>query len=112
MPKDRRGVSITLLDKEYVVGCSDEEKDALIASANYLNRKMIEQRDTGKVVGGEKIAVMAALNVASEFLLLNARSKSEKEGNRLSISRISEKITRALTFKQNYREGESSSKLS
>ena len=52
MPKDRRGVSITLLDKEYVVGCSDEEKEALIASANYLNRKMIEQRDTGKVVGG------------------------------------------------------------
>ena len=40
---------------------------------------MIEQRDTGKVVGSEKIAVMAALNVTNEYLQMSSQSKSEKE---------------------------------
>ena len=100
MSKNRHPVSITLLDKEYVIGCSENEKDDLLASVNYLNRKMIEQRDTGKVVGSEKIAVMAALNVASEFLRVNTENKSEKEDYLINISRISEKITRALTFRR------------
>ena len=100
MSKNRQPVSITLLDKEYLVGCSEDERGDLIASAHYLNTKMIEQRDTGKVVGSEKIAVMAALNVASEFLRLNSENKSEKEDYRINISRISEKITRALTFRR------------
>ena len=100
MSKNRQGVSITLLDKEYVVGCSEDEKSNLIASASYLNTKMVEQRDTGKVVGSEKIAVMAALNVTSEYLHMSNQNNSEKEAYRTNISRISEKITRALTFRR------------
>jgi len=100
MSKSRQGVSITLLDKEYIIGCSEDEKSELIASANYLNTKMIEQRDTGKVVGSEKIAVMAALNVTNEYLRMRSQSKSEKDDYRINISRISEKITKALTFRR------------
>ncbi len=100
MSKSRQGVSITLLDKEYIIGCSEDEKSELIASANYLNTKMIEQRDTGKVVGSEKIAVMAALNVTNEYLRMSSQSKSEKDDYRINISRISEKITKALTFRR------------
>ena len=100
MSKNRQPVSITLLDKEYIVGCSEDERDDLLASANYLNKKMMEQRDTGKVVGSEKIAVMAALNVASEYLNLSTENKSEKEDYRVNISRISDKITKALTFRR------------
>ena len=100
MSKNRQGVSITLLDKEYIVGCTEEEKSDLMASANYLNAKMIEQRDTGKVVGSEKIAVMAALNVTNEYLRMSSQSKSEKEDYSINISRISEKITKALTFRR------------
>ena len=100
MSKNRQPVSVTLLDKEYIVGCSEDERDDLLASANYLNKKMMEQRDTGKVVGSEKIAVMAALNVASEYLNLSTENKSEKEDYRVNISRISDKITRALTFRR------------
>ena len=100
MSKSRQGVSITLLDKEYVIGCSEDEKSELIASAIYLNTKMIEQRDTGKVVGSEKIAVMAALNVTNEYLQMSSQSKSEKEDYRVNISRISDKITKALTFRR------------
>ena len=100
MSKNRQGVSITLLDKEYIVGCTEDEKTDLMASANYLNAKMIEQRDTGKVVGSEKIAVMAALNVTNEYLRMSSQSKSEKEDYSINISRISEKITKALTFRR------------
>ena len=100
MSKSRQGVSITLLDKEYVIGCSEDEKSELIASANYLNTKMIEQRDTGKVDGSEKIAVMADLNVTNEYLRMSSQSKSEKEDYRINISRTSEKITKALTFRR------------
>lgn len=100
MSKSKQGVSVTLLDKEYIIGCSEDEKSELIASANYLNTKMIEQRDTGKVVGSEKIAVMAALNVTNEYLRMSSQSKSEKEDYRINISRISEKITKALTFRR------------
>ena len=100
MSKNRQPVSITLLDKEYVVGCSEEEKADLLASAGYLSQKMVEQRDTGKIAGGEKIAVMAALNVTSEYLRLTNKNKSEKDDYRINISRISDKITKALTFRK------------
>jgi len=100
MSKNRQPVSITLLDKEYVVGCSEDEKDDLLASANYLNKKMLEQRDTGKVVGSEKIAVMTALNIASEYLNLSTENRSEREDYQVNISRISDKITKALTFRR------------
>ena len=100
MSKNRQPVSITLLDKEYMVGCSEDEKDDLLASANYLNKKMLEQRDTGKVVGSEKIAVMTALNIASEYLNLSTENQSEREDYRINISRISDKITKALTFRR------------
>ncbi len=100
MSKNRQPVSITLLDKEYVVGCSEDEKDDLLASANYLNKKMLEQRDTGKVAGSEKIAVMTALNIASEYLNLSTENRSEREDYQVNISRISDKITKALTFRR------------
>jgi len=59
---------IQILGKEYLVACPDEEREALFASAEFLTEKMKEIRDTGKVVGADRIAVMAALNMAHELL--------------------------------------------
>jgi cell division protein ZapA len=67
---------VRILDKEYLVACPDNERDALFASAQYLSDKMKEIRDTGKIVGADRIAVMAALNLAHE-LLENRNSKDE-----------------------------------
>lgn len=61
-------VSVRILEKEYQVACPDDEVDALTASARYLDQQMSEIRDTGKVFGADRIAVMAALNIANEFL--------------------------------------------
>ena len=61
-------VSVRMLDKEYQVACPAEERSDLLDSAEYLDAKMREIRDTGKVVGLDRIAVMAALNIANELI--------------------------------------------
>lgn len=89
-------VTVHILDKEFRVTCSESEKEALLASAHYLNTKMKEIRDTGKVIGIERISVMAALNIAHELL----QHKSRKEGYTYGISSkvraLQEKIESAL----------------
>ncbi len=60
---------VRLLDKEYAVACPPEEREALLNSARLLDSKMREIRDSGKIIGTERIAVMAALNLAHELLL-------------------------------------------
>jgi cell division protein ZapA len=66
--KDAARVSIRILEKEYLVACPHEERSALLDSAEFLNAKMREIRDSGKVVGLDRIAVMAALNISNELL--------------------------------------------
>jgi cell division protein ZapA len=68
MSEDMQRVTVRLLDKEYQVACPEDEREALIESAEILNRKMREIRDSGKVVGLERVAVMAALNVCHDML--------------------------------------------
>ena len=78
--KEPTAVTVRILDKEYFVGCPPDERNDLLESAEYLNKKMREIRDTGKVVGADRIAVIAALNMANELLRLR-RSESELQGN-------------------------------
>ena len=68
--KESATVTVRILEKEYFVSCPQDERADLIDSAEYLNKKMREIRDTGKVVGADRIAVMAALNMANELLRL------------------------------------------
>ena len=63
-----KAITISLLGREFRVGCPEGEEKQLLASVDYLNRKMKEVRDTGKVVGNERIAIMAALNIAHEYM--------------------------------------------
>lgn len=60
--------TVRLLDKEYAVACPPDARDALHDSARLLDGKMREIRDSGKIIGTERIAVMAALNLAHELL--------------------------------------------
>lgn len=63
-------VTVRILDKEYQVACPEEERAALLQSADMLNGRMKEIRDSGKVVGLDRMAVMVALNLANELLQL------------------------------------------
>jgi len=66
-------VKVRILDKEYQVACPPEERDALRASARYLDQQMRTIRQGGKVIGMERIAVMAALNLSHELIQKNQR---------------------------------------
>jgi cell division protein ZapA len=67
-PREQGALTISLLGREFRVACPDGEEKQLLASADYLNRKLKEVRDTGKVLGNERIAIMAALNIAHEIM--------------------------------------------
>ena len=90
-------VSVKILDKEYQVACPPEEVDALSASARYLDQQMHVIRDTGKVFGLDRIAVMAALNIANEFLANRHSVNSVQSEVDERITRLDKKITQALS---------------
>ena len=84
MSKDDNAVKITILDKDYLVSCPDDEREALEASVKHLSEKMSEIRSGGKVVGIDRIAVMAGLNLAHESIQSGvAGSNSTTTGVRL-----------------------------
>jgi cell division protein ZapA len=66
--RDKGALTISLLGREFRVACPDGEEKQLLAAADHLNRKLKEVRDTGKVTGNERIAIMAALNIAHELV--------------------------------------------
>ena len=68
-------VNIKILEKEYQISCPASERAALLSSAELLNTRMREIRDSGKVVGLDRIAVMAALNIANDLLLARGRDE-------------------------------------
>jgi cell division protein ZapA len=90
-------VKVSLLGKEYPVVCPrDEERDLLIA-ARYLDDKMRKIRDGGRIIGTERIAVMAALNIAHELIQAQEQLKSgDSSGFGEKIAAISRKIDSAL----------------
>ncbi|MDP2024790.1 cell division protein ZapA [Sulfuriferula sp.] len=68
MSRDSKGIDINILGREFRVACPEDEQETLLSAATYLDKKMREIRDQGKVIGVERIAVMAALNMAYELL--------------------------------------------
>ena len=62
------GVTVSILGKEFAVACPENERTALIAAAAYLDKKMREIHASGKVIGTERTAIMAALNITHELL--------------------------------------------
>ena len=79
--KEAKGVTINVMGRDFRVAAPGGEERQLTASVEFLNKKMREIRDTGKVVGNERIAIMAALNIAHEFLQLQAGAKPSKSAH-------------------------------
>jgi len=88
-----RTVNVMLLDKEYSISCPDGAEAELIASADLLDSKMREIREQAKLLGLERIAVMAGLNLAHELL---KSGPTNAVGTELHLKRLAEKIDAAL----------------
>jgi cell division protein ZapA len=96
MTADVSRVSVKILEKEYHVSCPLEERAALLDSAEYLNRKMREIRDSGKVVGLDRIAVMAALNIVNELLQSRGHDEGIESDLAQRVKAMRERVESAL----------------
>ena len=89
-------VEVKLLGRSYRVTCSDGEREALMQAVSYLDTKMNEIRKAGKVTGSERIAVMAALNVAHELLSVKLGSGFDLGQAKQRISAIESQLEAAI----------------
>ena len=89
-------IKVHILGKEYPIVCPKDEEHELLIAARYLDDKMRSVRDTGRVIGSERIAVMTALNIAHELIQAQNQNKvlSSGLGNRLNT--LNQKIDSAL----------------
>lgn len=85
-------VTVKIMDSEYRVACPDEEREALQAAASYLSDKMHEIRTTGKILGVERIAVMAALNISHELLKSHIGNKELEEFTNARLQQLLDKV--------------------
>lgn len=89
-------VSVRLLDREYQVACPAEERSNLLDSAEFLDGKMREIRDSGKVVGLDRIAVIAALNLANELIKVRKHGTAVEGDLGARLKSLRERVESAL----------------
>lgn len=100
MTEQTAQVSVRILDKEYQVACPVSERTNLLDSAEILNAKMREIRDGGRIVGLDRIAVMAALNMANDLIHANARDQELEGGISERLKVISDRVDHVLSHSQ------------
>lgn len=93
---DSVAVTVQILDKEYRIACPAEEHDNLLASAQHLNDAIKTIRDNGKVVGADRIIVMAALNITHELLQHRSQKDSATQSLGQRIKALQHKVDGAL----------------
>tara|TARA_A100001037_G_C15074705_1_gene601152 strand:+ start:1129 stop:1443 length:315 start_codon:yes stop_codon:yes gene_type:complete len=89
-------IKVNILDKEYQISCPEDEVDSLRESAAYLSTKMTEIRDSGNVLGLDRIAVISALNIASELVHEKEQAKALEIESFNSITELSKTIEEAI----------------
>ena len=98
--REKGGLTINLMGREFRVGCPEGEERQLLATVDYLNQKLKEVRDTGKVVGNERIALMTALNIAHESLSQKNPGAVDNTAIRRRIISMQEAVDSALEADQ------------
>ncbi len=97
MSGQNKPVKLMILDKDYTVACPESERQNLLDCADYLSEKMRVVRESGKVMGTERILVMTALNIVHELLQLqqNGTSYPSDESSAEEIQQLIDKINAA-----------------
>ena len=89
-------VTIHILGKEYQIACKPEEEQWLVNAAQHLDSQMRKIRETGKVIGLERIAVMAALNLSHDLLKIQHETADFSSGSQERLARVNHKLDSAL----------------
>ena len=101
MNEDREVITIRILDKEYTISCLPEERDSLITAARELNERMDAMRGGAKVLGAERMAVMAALNVIHEREQVTSKQSGALDAARKTVHRLETKLDAAIGRREN-----------
>ena len=96
MAESAKTIEISLLGRNYKVACEDGEREALLEAVAYLDGKMGEIKKAGKVSGADRIAVMAALNIAHEFLTMKLGNGFDIGQARRRLSLLEAKLDAAI----------------
>ena len=94
---EAKSLQITIMGREFRVACPEEEQAGLLEAVDYLNKKMLEIRDGGKVIGLERIAIMAALNIAHEFLTTKVGGGFDMAEIKRRMNRMESAIDQAMS---------------
>jgi len=94
--EETRAVTVSILDKDYNVACSDDERAALLEAVDYLDSRMRELREGGRLLGAERVAVMTALNIVHEFLELRRTSQLVRNQDSDILQRVDAKLAALL----------------
>jgi cell division protein ZapA len=100
MGEPAKTIEVTILGRPYKVACTEGEREALLQAVAYLDAKMNEIKKAGKVAGTERIAVMAALNIAHELLSVKLGGFDIGQAKR-KIASIEAKLDAALAQQEN-----------
>ena len=89
-------VAVNILDREFLIGCTPDERAGLLAAANYLDAKMREVRGTSRTQSVDRIAVLAALNMAHELLQSRQRGEADAQAMAQHLQALRTKLDAAL----------------
>ena len=89
-------VSVSILEKEYRIACKPGEENDVVNSARDLDQRMREIRKDGKVLGTERIAVMAALNLAYELMSQSSNLQQASDGTAQRLRILINRVENAL----------------
>ncbi|MDD3516975.1 MAG: cell division protein ZapA [Chromatiales bacterium] len=89
-------ITVFIMGKEYRIACPDDERSSLLASASLLDQRMQEIRDGGRVIGADRIAVMAALNLTHEMLQMRAQRENAGRTLAMQMRSLQDRIEDAL----------------
>ena len=98
MSQEPVAVTVRILDKEYRVSCGPDEQEGLRESSRMLDRRMREIRQTGRVVGTDRIAVMAALNIAYELIKIQNNQLQDEQDLEWRLGNLQRHLGDALAI--------------
>jgi cell division protein ZapA len=90
-------LDVTIMGREFRIACKEEERQQLLDAVAFLEKRMREVKESGKVVGTERIALIAALQIAHEFLSTRVSGKFDLGEIRRRINAMQETLDRALS---------------
>lgn len=93
-------LDVAIMGREFRVACPEDEREGLLQAVSYLDRKMREIRDSGKVIGLERIAIMAAINITHDYLSSKPIEPDTRE-HRQRLDQMTKLLDQALASQDN-----------